>query len=668
MVVNNEQDSLSDLYVLDEYGVWYRGDNTLLRWMGEVAAALRERAVVVDQLDDRSLLVMVARIRRLEEPDTLPKIRKEAVAALNNLLASKILKPGEVTTCLDTELDANLQYLGCLNGVIDLYAGKRLSPEEARKALVTIRAPTEFEPDAKHRVIEDLFGRMSEEQRRHYLGALGNALRAVPKRLYAVVCDPDCGKTTHMKLIVNTLGAGYAKVAAPNVIQERKRSRTSDTQLSPGLIAFWIPTRIISFDEIKETRLSPELVKDLTGGGMITARDLKKSLKTKRATATCFLFSNEETVPQIGTSTDEGLRARYRELRFPHIPDGDRDDGEIRDTMTDDPEVRKAFLTLLVCAAAKNPKPPYDTPEVRQLTASRALADAGEMGHFTRRLVRSAGSLLRFGDVWSEWCETNYETTGARSPGGISKKLIGRRLSAFVKGFPTPRLYSVRGFKVRGWRDWKLLTIEEAARAAERHRAVSDLLDGYPDLSVTEHSPLRQSLDGLREHELISLRSQYSNGLELSKVVEEDAEEMRAVYLQAYPDLTEEQCASLRRTYHIESLAFSADSSRPVGAVYEQARDRFNKLKKRTRGRESVALDVLNESDWELGPEANAEALVRKAVKLLIDELSRMPPEAADRYDADDIEAAIQELAGLQPRKDVDPVEPEQVAQELDIY
>ena len=59
------------------------------------------------------------------------------------------------------------------------------------------------------------------------------------------------------------------------------------------------------------------------------------------------------------------------------------------------------------------------------------------------------------------------------------------------------------------------------------------------------------------------------------------------------------------------------------------------------------------EADRELGPEVDAEQLARKAVEILDIELGKLyetSPKDANRYDADDVEAAIKELAGLQNR------------------
>ena len=659
LVVQDEQDALSDLYVLDAYGVWYRGDNTLLRWMGEVADELRRRAIEIDKLDGREHSAMLARIRRLEEPDTLPKIRKEAVAALANLLQRGDLNPEDVTTCLDTDLDSNMQNLGCLNGVIDLTSGKLLKRDKAREALVTLRAPTEFDPKATHRVVDDLFGRMSEDRRRHYLGALGNGLRAIPKRLYAVVCEPDCGKTTHLKLIVNTLGDHYAKVAAPHVIQQRKRSRSSETQLTPGLTAWWLPTRIVVFDEVKETELSPEIVKDLTGGGLLTARRLTKNLKTLPATATTFMFSNEETVPKIGSSADKGLRVRYRELKFPYIPDDERDDGEIRDTMTRDPEVRKAFLTLLVRAAAENPTPPDDTPEVRQLTVARTIAEGGELARFSRRVVPAPGSFIAFKDLWKEWSELNDAPDSDKAPGGISKRIIGRRLEAFVEGLPSSILHSRKGDKVRGWLDWRLLTVEEAETLemirparARADRAIDDLFSAFHSLAPEEREQLIMKITN--PERMMAIIEVY--GQDLEEAIENtcpplflpDGEQSSPLGILLSKGYTDQQAVALLDVQRILSLSLCAglalDTKRRRSPAYQKVEERFDALADGT-DHEEIALFYLMRADRKLGAEATPDDLKNEAVRLVVADANGEQIVRPQRpVDVEDMEAAIKEL------------------------
>ena len=683
-------------YSLGDNGIWCAGGDPWARWLIEIADMMT-RDAALSGLSGKALTATLATINRIKRPGMVDQVRPMLRAVLD-LLRRNGEPCRDVTECAAEDLDAELRYLGVANGVMDLALGTLLPPEEGRKALVTILAPTKFDPDARHPVVDDLLERMDPKRRRHFLGALGNALRAVPKRLYAIVCEPDCAKTTYHNLLVNTLGRVYVRTAGANVVQDRRNAMTSDTQLTPGLTAWWTPTRIIIMDEVKESSLSPEIVKDLTGGGLLSARGMRQDLQTKQATATTFMMSNEETVPQLRLD-DSGMRARYRELRLPHIPDGERDEGYIRDEATQLPDVRAAFLAVLVDAAKENPEPPSDTPEVMDTTAKRIAQDAGELGRFARRIVRDGASRLAFSDMWAAWCQANSEPTEAKGPGGIGKRTIVRRLRSYVSELPDPVTVRLENRNSRGWRGWKLLepddpSLEPQPKAssepkyvpgAEADQAIRDLLADFPKQFpvfdvVLDRRIVLACLIGVRnDFWLVALRDEYKNGQELYKKLTEiseivsyhgpekklmtSADSMRA----AYPDLGDYDLAAGWLDHTISMLARSADRSRPVGPVFEQVRDRFNSIKCKS-GWASMALETLFEADRSLGPDADAQALVEEAVRLLVDELSDLPLEEAKLYDAADIEAAVKELAGLQPSKDADTAEPEQVAQELEIY
>ena len=446
-------DVYSTGYVLGDNGIWHAGGDPWVRRLVEIADVMTHDAVLYG-LDGRALSAAVTAINRIKRPGVVDQVRP-MLRAMLDLLRRDGEPCQDVTECVAEDLDANLRYLGTRSGVVDLATGSLLPPEAGRRALVTIMAPTEFNSTARHPIVDDLLRRMSPEMRDYFMGALGNGLRATPRRLYAVVCKPNCGKTTFHNLIVNTLGPVYAKTAGANVLQDRRNAKTSDAQLTSGLTAWWSPTRTILIDEVKETSLSPGLVKDLTGGGMLTARALYQDLQTKPVTATTFMLSNEETVPQLRLD-DSGLRTRYRELRLPHIPDDERDEGYIRSEGTQLPEVRAAFLAALVVAAKENPDPPVDPPEVRANTTKRIEQDAGELGHFARCLVRDGEARLAFADMWAAWCQANSESTETRFPGGIGKRTIVRRLRAYVPELPDPTTVRIENRNVRGWRGWRL--------------------------------------------------------------------------------------------------------------------------------------------------------------------------------------------------------------------
>lgn len=498
----------------------------------------------------------------------------------------------DVTECAAEDLDTDHRYLGTKSGVVDLATGSLLSRDEGRKALVTIIAPTEFAADAGHPVVNDLLGRMSSERRRHFMGSLGNGLRANPKRLYAVVCEPDCGQTTFHNLIVNTLGPEYAKTAGVNILQDRRTAMTNDTQLTPGLTAWWSPTRIIIMDEVKETSLSPELVKDLTGGGMLTARGIRQNLQTKPATATMFMLSNEETVPQLRLD-DSGLRARYRELRLPHIPDGERDEGYVRNEATQLREVRAAFMAVLVAAAKENPEPPEDTPEVREITTKRIEEDAGELVRFARRLVSDGTARLSFAEMWAAWCQANLEPTDALAPGGIGKRTIVRRLRAYVPDLPGPTTVKIEGSNTRGFRGWRLLTAEEAENETISRQIVTDFVTAARkwDQDQTESviSLLHKHAEG---HLMVSKGRIFINAPAYSYM---ENEERSAAFEQAYKRLSPTRLPPLR--VDREDISFETE----IAFI--------------------LAEDSLVRAAYDL-PDATLDALASEAIRLMTADMS----------------------------------------------
>ena len=182
-------------YALGDNGIWCAGGDPWARWLIEIAEMMTQEAVLIG-LNGKALTATMATVNRIKRPGMVNQVRPMLRAVLD-LLRRDGEPCTDVTECAAEDLDANLRYLGTVSGVVDLATGTLLPPEEGRKALVTIMAPTKFDPDARHPIVDDLLGRMTPEMRGHLMGALGNALRAVPKRLYAVVCEPDCGKTTY---------------------------------------------------------------------------------------------------------------------------------------------------------------------------------------------------------------------------------------------------------------------------------------------------------------------------------------------------------------------------------------------------------------------------------------------------------------------------------------
>ena len=244
-----------------------------------------------------------------------------------------------------------------------------------------------------------------------------------------------------------------------------------------------------------------------------------------------------------------------------------------------------------------------------------------------------------------------------RAPAAVNTRSLGAWLTARAG---RPGDYMLQ--KGTGMRKWFVVN----KTLTKVDRAIQDLMTNCPDLSIFgilfDRKALHDILKRLRDAEVLALRDWHKDGRELADAITQAADlvsyhgptKVRMTaddsMKEAYPELNDEERAVLWLVQTIFGMAWVAESNRQLGPEGEQIRDRFNKSNAKTVN-QRVAWNLLKEADRALGPEADAKALVKKAVELLIgesDELSRLPQEVAERYDADDIEAAIQELAGLQ--------------------
>lgn len=449
LVVTDDQDALSDLYVLGDNGIWHRGDNLLKQWMGAAADALKVQAVVHDRLDGKALQAVLLRLRRLYEPRTLDPVREQSAPALHRLIDCGELQPGDVTACLRDDLDANMRYLGTQSGVVDLHSGKLLPPADGRRHLVTLQAAVAFDPAATHPDVDRLFAHLPPDAVQWWWRVLGYHLLGAPsRRFYVAVGPPSGGKTTLANALAATLGP-YASRPADDALEARPGGSAG---LSPELEAFTTPRRWAIIDEAPRLKIAAPLLKRLSGDGSQTFRRLHEQLRTVPATATVLLICNPGSVPRLRLQ-DEAMADRLRELPYSAVPTPDP--GFKHRIQSDD--FRRAFLARLVAAAAgETPGVPPDAPVlVMTATAERVAEDVGELGRFARRIVRGAATLA-LSRVWQAWCEHNEEPETAMEAGGIGKRRLSSALRDHVPGLPAPKPYSVNGRKVRGWRGWKL--------------------------------------------------------------------------------------------------------------------------------------------------------------------------------------------------------------------
>jgi len=138
------------------------------------------------------------------------------------------------------------------------------------------------------------------------------------ERMFFVYGLAATGKSTFMEAIKNMMG-DYAKTASFDAFLSQSRSGGPRDD-----IAELAGSRLVASTEVdKGKKLADSLIKQLTGGDMVSARFLFKPLFEFRPTFKLWLVAND--APKA-TDTDTGLWRRVLRVPFEHeIPEGERD-------------------------------------------------------------------------------------------------------------------------------------------------------------------------------------------------------------------------------------------------------------------------------------------------------------------------------------------------------
>ena len=490
LVVHDKDGTTSDLRVADEYGIWTTGIATLLGWMSDMAERLIDKARQdnLDRLAPKYWMPTLNALNRLQEPVALDGTCLEAATALEQLRRDGLPgKAREVVDCRPHELDANLQYLGVANGVVDLHAGRLLSPAEGRRALITVRTEIEFDPAAKHPAIDSLFAHLPSEVEAWWWSVLGFHLLGHPSRRFYVAVGPkNGGKTTVVNALERCLGPYLRRPGDTALAPTRGRN----AGLSPEMECFTTPVRLAIFDEVANLKVAAPLLKRLSGDGGQTYRPLYQTERTERVTATVMFVCNEGSEPHLRLK-DEAMADRFRRLPYPTLPNPDPAMKDIVETE----EFAQALLARLVAAAAAATArvPPEEPDEVKRYTVERVLEDGGALGGFAKRIVPGAGTLT-LAELWAGWCEHNGKTRNfdrIQQIGGISKRKLSGVLREHLLGkLPAPKSTTIDGKNVRAWRGWELKPVAHLQSSTHAESPAAKLLpEKFVEIAEDETQP-----------------------------------------------------------------------------------------------------------------------------------------------------------------------------------
>ena len=308
--------------------------------------------------------------------------------------------------------------------------------------------PDAYEPGATHWAVDRLFKHLDADTTAYLLASLAYALRGYPSRLFLVLLGgAGGGKTTLLNALTQSLGV-YAGAVNEDAFT---RKRGNSQGLSPSMRALIAPRRLAILEEANRVIANTERLKAISGDGTVRWRDLYKSEREDRVTATVLMAANE--MPPLDAA-DSALRERMRVLPYPSIPKGKRDHS-MRYIFANDGTARQALVAKIVAAAAALGDAPPQVPRVVKDYTDEAIAELiGDAGVWAlENLAQAEGAKLHTETLW----DAVVEEFGDPNQYGVTGGTTRRKLVRLVSGHYGKTTKVRSGGKVRsGWKGLKL--------------------------------------------------------------------------------------------------------------------------------------------------------------------------------------------------------------------
>ena len=350
----------------------------------------------------------------------LDKAYSKTISSKNTPAIEKVMKQVKgLTTCEPEDFDRIPYILNCTNGTLDLTTGI-LYPHKPEQMLMKNTKVAYMGKYHSSLWLDTIAAILPDPATREYLQkAFGSALAGEPveDQFFYLQGRAGNGKTTVLNAVKAAFGT-YAESIPQDVITTTKRAfKESGNQATP-YIAELRGCRIAISNEVeKGYYLKMSLVKSLSGGNEIKARQLYSKAIDIKPTYTLFFDANDDPPLQDGTS--EAIKRRLRKIVFPvHFTDtaGNKDRNRKKAFAKGEP--LEDVLTWLVEGYQKYKKDGLETPPAVKEATEKYFYEMDNVQKFIdaccvvgqgRRIARAA-----FGTHFRDYCIFNDYDPGSK--------------------------------------------------------------------------------------------------------------------------------------------------------------------------------------------------------------------------------------------------------------
>jgi putative DNA primase/helicase len=305
------------------------------------AAGLNNRAAAEPDPDgSKRLADAAAKMSNLAQAYTKWGRNSESSERMSAMLRCVKSEPGITVQARD--FDRHPWLINCLNGTLDLGTGQLR--EHRREDLITHVLPFGYDPDARLPLWDWFLERAQRNPQ--VIGFLARAVGysatglTTEEKLFFCYGDGSTGKSTFLQAIAATLGP-YAATADFEAFLQKDRSAGHSAD-----IARLAGKRMVIGIEVDEgKKLAEALVKQLTGGDIITASHKYQDAFEFRPTFSLWLAANHR--PRV-RADDKAMWRRISMTPFDQVIPEEERDPQVKAQLTDPQIAGPAILAWIV--------------------------------------------------------------------------------------------------------------------------------------------------------------------------------------------------------------------------------------------------------------------------------------------------------------------------------